>query len=221
MAFGVTSFDELNKLVGMKRSEPFEDYFAPMKITDEQKRERIRLAKALEEEFLYMLSYMFYAYPTINESMVDDLRDGYIRQLEELGIAVMVADDIARNNPYYRQAEKFAIDCIDATQRHKDDPYYYSADRARLMAEDQSNFVLDVKDLADAIENGYKYKTWNTVGDNRVRESHVEVEGLTIPIEEPFVLRGGLMMSPHDDSMGVSEDELIFCRCSLTYSDSE
>ena len=221
MVFGVTSFDELNKLVGMKRSMPFADYFAPMKITNEQKRERIRLAEALEEEFLYMLSYMFYAYPTINESMVDDLRDGYIRQLEELGIAAMVADSIARNNPYYRQAEKFAIDCIDATQRHKDDPYYYSADRARLMAEDQSNFVLDVKDLADAIENGYTYKTWNTVGDNRVRESHAEVEGLTLPIEEPFVLQGGLMMSPHDGSMGVSDSELAMCRCSLSFNYGE
>lgn len=221
MAFGVTSFDELNKLVGMNRSEPFAQYFAPMKISAAQKRERQRLAEALEEEFLYMLSYMFYAYPTINESMVDDLRDGYIRQLEELGIAVMVADDIARSNPYYRQAEKFAIDCIESTQRHKDDPYYYSADRARFCAEDQANFIYDAKDYVDALENGFLYKTWNTVGDNRVRNSHVEVEGLTIPIEEPFVLQGGLMMAPHDDSLGVSEDELIMCRCSLTYSDSE
>lgn len=219
MAFGVTSFDELNQLVGMKRSEPFDDFFAPMKITDEQKRERIRLAEALEEEFLYMFSYMFYAYPILNEQMINDLRDGYIKQLEELGIAAMVADDIARrSNPYYQQAEKFAIDCIDATRRHKEDPYYYSADRARLNAEDQSNFVLDVKDLDDAIENGYTYKTWNTVGDNRVRESHVEVEGLTIPIEEPFVLQGGLMMSPHDGSMGVSDSELAMCRCSLSFS---
>lgn len=221
MAFGVTSFDELNKLVGMKRSMPFADYFAPMKITDEQKRERIRLAEALEEEFLYMLSYMFYAYPTINESMVDDLRDGYIRQLEELGIAVMVADDIARNNPYYRQAEKFAIECIDATQRHKDDPYYYSADRARLNAEDQANFIGDIKADEEAIANGMKYKTWNTVGDNRVRFSHEEVEGLTIPVGELFVLQGGLLAYPHDTSHGCDVNEVSNCRCSLTYSDGE
>lgn len=222
MAFGVLTFDELNKMVGMKRSESFNKYFAPMRISAKQKRERIRLAEALEEEFLYMLSYMFYAYPVINEQMVEDLRDGYIRQLEELGIATMVADDIARrNNVYYRQANKFAVDCIEATQRHKDDPYYYSADRARLMGEDQANFIFDAKDYADAVENGYLFKTWNTVGDNRVRNSHEEVEGLTIPIDEPFVLQGGLMMAPHDDSMGVSEEELIMCRCSLSYSNGE
>ena len=101
MAFGVLSFDELNKMVGMKRSEPFEEYFSPMIISKEQKRERQRLAEALEEEFLYMMSYMFYAYPVINEQMVEDLQNGYIRQLEELGIAVMV------NDIYYRQAQKF------------------------------------------------------------------------------------------------------------------
>lgn len=222
MAFGVTSFDALNRLVGMKRSESFDDFFAPMKITDEQKRERIRLAEALEEEFLYMFSYMFYAYPILNEQMINDLRDGYIRQLEELGIVAMVADDIARrNNPYYQQAEKFAIDCIDATRRHKEDPYYYSEDRARLCAEDQSNFIYDIKEYSDALENGYTHKTWETVGDNRVRASHVEVEGETIPIEEPFVLGGGLMMHPHDDSLGVDENELIACRCSLSFNYGE
>lgn len=215
MAFGVTSFDELNRMVGMKRSMPFASYFGPMKISKEQKRERQRLAEALEEEFLYMMSYMFYAYPVINEQMVEDLRDGYIRQLEELGIAVMV------NDIYFRQAEKFAIDCIDTTQRHKDNPYYYSADRARLCAEDQSNFIYDAKDYNDALANGFGFKTWNTVGDNRVRNSHEEVEGSTIPIEEPFVLQGGLMMAPHDSSLGVSEDELIMCRCSLSYSNEQ
>lgn len=214
MAFGVSSFDELNQLVGMKRSMPFADYFAPMHLTKAQKRERQRLAEALEEEFLYMLSYMFYAYPIINEQMIYDMRDAYIRAIEEVGLYSMV-------DQYYRQAEKFAIGCIDATRRHKEDPYYYSTDRARLCAEDQSNFVYDMKDFDDAIANGKRYKTWNTVGDNRVRNSHEEVEGLTIPIEEPFVLQGGLMMAPHDDSMGVSEDELILCRCSLTYSNEQ
>lgn len=214
MAFGVTSFDALNRLVGMKRSEPFDDFFAPMKITDEQKRERIRLAEAFKEEFLYMMSYMFYAYPTLNEQMIYDLRDAYIRAIEEVGLYSMV-------DQYYRQAEKFAIDCIEATQRHKEDPYFYSADRARLNAEDQSNRVYDFKDFNDAVANGMRYKTWNTVGDNRVRDSHEEVEGLTIPISDLFVLRGGLLAYPHDSSHGADTSELSGCRCTLTYSNEQ
>lgn len=209
---GITSFDELNKMVGMKRSLPFEEYFRPMKISEKQKKERMRLARLLEEEFLYMMSYMFYAYPTINMDMANELRERYIRQLELLGIATTAAK---------AQAAKFAIEAVESTQRHKEDPYYYSADRARFCSEDQSNFIHDEKDYSEALDFGYTYKTWETVGDNRVRNSHEEVEGLTIPIEEPFVLQGGLMMRPHDASLGVSEDELILCRCSLSYSYGE
>lgn len=213
------TYDELNQLVGMKRSVPFEEYFAPMKISDRQKKERIALAERLEEEFLYMLAYMYYAYPNINVDMVNDLNDRYMNALIELGIASVVVDNMADEQIAYRnQAYKFASDAIESTQRHKEDPYYYSEDRARLMSEDQANFIYDTKDFADALEMGYQYKTWETVADNRVRESHAEVEGLTIPIDEPFVLQGGMMMAPHDDSLGVSEDELIMCRCSLSYS---
>ena len=209
MSLGVTSFDELNKLVGMKRSMPLAYYFQPMKLTAEQKRERLRLAEKLEDEFVYCMAYMFYAYPNINETMVDEFRNRYIRQLEMLGIATAAAR---------MQANKFSIDAVDATLRHKEDPYYYSKDRARFMAEDQSNFIYDDKDFADAVAAGYAYKTWETVGDNRVRSTHQEVEGLTIPIDEPFQLAGGYMMAPHDDSLGVDENELIKCRCTLSFS---
>lgn len=209
MAFGVVTFDELNQLVGMKRSTPLDEYFAPMKISEKKKKERLILAERLEEEFLYMMSYMFYAYPVLNEQMAYELRNRYVRQLEELGMASMAAVD---------QANMFAFEAIEATMRHKEDPYYYSADRARLCAEDQSNFIYDTGDYSEAIEQGYAYKTWETVGDNRVRFSHEEVEGLTIPIDEPFELAGGSLQFPHDLSLGCDPSEVSGCRCSLSYS---
>lgn len=41
--------------------------------------------------------------------------------------------------------------------------------------------------------NGEKgvMKTWETMGDNRVRETHEYLEGVTIPIDEEFVTIGG------------------------------
>lgn len=222
MSLGVTTFDELNKLVGMNRSEPFQQFFAPMHLTARQKNERVRLAEKFEDEFRYFLAYMFYSYPNINVGMVKELQDGYIRQLEELGIAVGVATGIAEKQVRLRmQAEKFAIDTVEATQRHKDEPYYFSNDRARLLAEDQANWAYDIIDYEDALIMGARYKTWNTVGDNHVRDSHAEVEGLTIPIEEPFVLMGGLLNHPHDSSLGCSDSELAGCRCSLSFNYGE
>jgi len=209
MAFGVTSFDALNQLVGMKRSEPFKEFYAPMHLTKEQKRERQRLAEAFEEEFLYMMSYMFYAYPTLNEQMIYDLRDAYIRAIEEVGLYSMV-------DQYYRQAEKFAIDCIEATQRHKEDPYYYSADRARFCAENESNKIWAYTEYEEAVGN-CQYKQWQTIIDGKERDSHAEINGEILRIGEPFILAGGLMMFPTDDSMGASDEEIVNCRCSLTF----
>lgn len=59
-----------------------------------------------------------------------------------------------------------------------------------------------------------RYKTWITVGDERVRESHEGLDGMTIPIDEPFP--NGLMY-PCDPS-GTPE-ETCNCRCWLDYSD--
>ena len=222
MSLGVASFDELNRLVGMNRSEPFDEYFEPMKLTTEQKRERKRLAEALESEFVYMLSYMFYAYPTITAEMADELRDRYINALIEVGIVAGEAVILTGGYiEYYQQAQKFAIDAVAATQRHQDDPYYYSEDRARLCSEDQANFIGDIKDFKEASENGYMFKTWETAGDNRVRDTHAEVEGLTIPIDEPFVLAGGMLNHPHDSSLGADPSEISGCRCSLSFSYGE
>ena len=206
------TFDELNQLVGMKRSEPFDDYFAPMKLSKERKSQRIRLAEEFDDEFLYVLSLMFYS-QKFNDDVVRDLYDRYLQ--------AMIAAGIVINNEHEMQAQKFAIQAVSTTNKHLDDPYYYSEDRARLCAEDQANFVGDISDLREAIDAGMNYKTWETVGDDRVRPSHVEVEGVTIPIDEPFELAGGYMMAPHDSSMGVDESEIVMCRCSLSFSRDE
>ena len=189
-----------------------------MQISEKQKRERIRLAERLQEELIYMLALMFYSYPDINLSMALEMKDRYMQALIDLGIASSVANSMA---DLELQAAKFSTDMVETTQRHKDEPYYFSEDRARLMSEDQSNFVYDIEDFAEAIEAGMRYKTWNTVGDNRVRESHAEVEGLTIPINEPFQLQGGLLNYPHDTSLGCDENEVIACRCTLSYGMDE
>jgi len=56
-------------------------------------------------------------------------------------------------------------------------------------------------------------KTWITAEDERVRESHRELNGVTIPIDEPFA--NGLMY-PSDYS-GAPE-EVINCRCDIQYN---
>ena len=55
--------------------------------------------------------------------------------------------------------------------------------------------------------------TWQTMEDDRVRPTHVEADGQTVPIEEPFHVGGYLLMYPGDRSLGAGEEEIILCRC--------
>lgn len=77
--------------------------------------------------------------------------------------------------------------------------------------------------ISQAIETGRVdreavKKKWRTMRDERVRHSHVKLDRVTIPYDEPFLsVLGNLMMYPHDASLGANEDDLMNCRCSLEY----
>ncbi len=58
-------------------------------------------------------------------------------------------------------------------------------------------------------------KTWVTMGDDRVRDTHQEVEGETRGIDEPFSIGGGMQFP--GDPKGPGE-ETVGCRCTLLIS---
>ena len=61
-------------------------------------------------------------------------------------------------------------------------------------------------------------KTWETVGDNKVRETHLGAERMgAIGIDEYFQVGAYLMMEPGDSSMGAGLEEIINCRCRVVY----
>lgn len=69
----------------------------------------------------------------------------------------------------------------------------------------------------DTAENlGAKYKTWHTMLDNRVRDSHEYLEGMVKPMNEPFyTYNGNSAMYPR--SFGEASED-INCRCYVTYT---
>lgn len=57
-------------------------------------------------------------------------------------------------------------------------------------------------------------REWDTVGDNRVRHAHREMDGQTVGLDEPFVAPDGdRLMHPGDTSLGASGQNVIACRC--------
>lgn len=67
-----------------------------------------------------------------------------------------------------------------------------------------------------AIKNGATHKTWQTMNDERVRDTHQYLQGVTIPIEAEFYsFRGGKTMYP--GQWGIAEEDCN-CRCWVTFS---
>lgn len=98
------------------------------------------------------------------------------------------------------------------------DGWYISQDRAMYNAENEANTVLNYKDYKEAAQK-YKYKTWHTENDSRVRMTHVPLEGERIPITDMFVVGESLMRFPKDlEYAADSPEEYVNCRCSVTYS---
>ena len=63
---------------------------------------------------------------------------------------------------------------------------------------------------------GAKFKTWHTMLDDRVRETHDYLEGMTKPMNEPFyTYTGDSAMYPQDFGDAANN---INCRCYLTYN---
>jgi len=56
-------------------------------------------------------------------------------------------------------------------------------------------------------------KEWCISGLGNTRASHELMDGVTVDQDEPFVLPGGMLMYPHDTSLGADAGEIINCAC--------
>lgn len=207
----VLRIDELNTL----RSMPYEKYFGGMNITEAQKRRRIELADDFE---LFMLTLLY---------TVDEMRDyGGVDWDFIYDRAVNGYQDVVQSQDKYAGAlaETFARDFVRATKGIENDTsllalWLLSEDRARYNAENEANNVLNYIEHQEAINGGYTMKTWHTELDNRVRETHVPMEGVTVGIHDFFKVGASFMLYPkYYDPLLVDPREVVNCRCAVSYS---
>lgn len=210
--------DELNilsqKAEFTRRAIPFREYFAPMGISKEQKKRRIRMAYAIADIY-------YRAFELVQTQNEFDL-------LNFAAVAIYIRSELLKTyeketgkpNDQYLQdhALQQASEIVRVTKNRIDEPYFTSDDRADVIAENDANSVIGYDELQSAIEEGYALKTWHGMLDKREREAHIEMEGITIPIEEPFDVSGSLLMMPGDWSLDPDPDMVVNCRCWLTYS---
>jgi len=95
--------------------------------------------------------------------------------------------------------------------------YWLSYRRAEDIAKSEANTFLNYTDYVDAKEMGRTKKRWLTMLDDKVRQTHSEVEGETIGIDEVFHVGNSLMRFPHDLESAPDPQEVIGCRCAVEY----
>lgn len=206
------SFDELNALQASKhpRAMPYSKYFGEMHISSEQKKARISFAEDFEQKAFELIAL---AYTVLQFG-------GDMSSVQLLAESMMLAaiNAVSQADSYLTlHAASFAQNFIDVTIAHADDPYYFSEDRSRVIAENEANIVHNHLDNEDAIRDGYRFKRWDAIMDDKTREDHVDVNGAVVPIDEPFIVGGYEMMYPGDESLGAGPEEIINCRCSVEY----
>ena len=67
-------------------------------------------------------------------------------------------------------------------------------------------------DAADTLSIRFT-KQWCISGLGNTRASHELMDGVEVDEDEPFALPGGMMMFPHDTSLGADAGEIINCAC--------
>ena len=187
----------------------YETYFGEMEISDEEKKERLELAKELEP-----ISF-FYAFLEQGESEGDFIQ-GISAEYEKAALKFLKV----REPPAYikEYSEKITEDIIRTTIENKDTPYFTSVERAMNIAANEANTIGNYREYTRMVKQGYKYKTWITMNDDKVRHTHAEANGYKVGIFDSFQIGASEMSFPRDYSLGASAEEIVNCRCSLKYT---
>lgn len=203
-------FDELGESQSILS---IDEYFDKIEeLTEEDKEKRKKFAYEMQDIllFIFVLYLTMKDYNYVNEKYIESqLQSRYAELVKRYGI-----DIDFELSEYIKQ---FSEDTVNTTLKNADTPYFTSDDRAVLIAENESQNTFNRQDYINAIKSGKTKKQWVDIMDKKERETHREVGGMVIPIEEYFLVGDSLLLYPHDYSMNPEAKEVINCRCSIRY----
>ncbi len=206
--------DELNSPKEFDSEEYIKNYFKPMRISEDRKEERENAARDFRDVLLFILALIAIEneYNALNWAYIEEQ---FRRELEKA--ALRYARSTQALQDYI--AEK-ASDFIGITREHDlTDPYWTSDERATYEAVNEANSVVSMGELQRAKELGAEKKCWRTERDNRVRFTHMRVDGKSVALDRMFEVGDALMRFPGDFVHSVRES--VNCRCCLEYIDGD
>lgn len=178
---------------------------------------RQRLALKFDElnTLTTMLSYGGFDKDYARQLFRDCLEDAYIEGFASAEYMLQQEEDIEDDLLFFALEKEYDGESIYT----KFDDYYEQGDAEKLKVLVESEFHRVYSqgglDMAEATGRDV-YKTWQTMQDDRVRETHDYLEGMTIPVKEKFKT---LDMDEADAPGGFTLPENnVNCRCWLSYS---
>lgn len=178
-------------------------------------RQRIQLKFDELNTLETMLSYGGFDKEYARQLFRDCLEDAYIEGFAAAEYMLKREEDIEDDLLFFALEKEYDGESIYT----KFDNYYEQGDTERMKTLMDSEFhrVYGQGEMDMASSIGVPiYKTWTTMMDDRVRETHDYLEGMTIPLNEKFVT---LDMDEADAPGGFTLPENnVNCRCTLTFS---
>lgn len=212
----VLNIDELNVSEESHkniRKISYKEYFGEMELSDEEKEERIKLAGRLELVFIALFARL--------STMDDDEDAAYdeaCNSYEKISNEFLSKDATPAALLAHISMAVLAVIKVANENTNSNDEWYLSDERATYIAANEANFTGNYREQIEMVKQGYKFKTWRTMADKRVRHTHRDVNDKTIGIFEPFEVGNSLMMFPKDTSLDAEECEIANCRCVVKYS---
>ena len=181
----------------------------------DQVRQRLQLKFDEINALITMLSYGGFDKDYARQLFRDCLEDAYIEGFASAEYMLQQEEDIEDDLLFFALEKEYDGESIYT----KFDDYYEQNDAEKLKVLVESEFHRVYSqgglDMAEATGRDV-YKTWQTMQDDRVRETHDYLEGMTIPVREKFKT---LDMDEADAPGGFTLPENnVNCRCWLSYS---
>lgn len=175
--------------------------------------------------FTESLRERFYGVANISERKEEE--EDIIDEMLDLFLLAYARGNIVTNDSLssdWKPSSDEVMGVVDAevanrTWRERVEDYFSnggSVDDLVRIAETETHRVANTAALSTAKEAGAKFKTWVTMMDDRVRETHDYLEGTTVEINEEFFTYDGAH-APAPGMFGVPEED-INCRCELIFS---
>lgn len=211
-------------------------YFDEMNLLKEDKERRKNTAKdfinALVNFFKQQLGNLIsgvFLFDKTQAEYESELMDIYFSMIPEYQYETEVREKAYRFAKYIQEATERAISSASGNENYttsritggmmkesdipKSVSRMFSEVRATEIALNETNWIYNWINHKNLIKEKQTTHTWVSMRDEKVRVSHWDADGQTVPINEPFLINGYKMMFPLDDSMGAPIEEIINCRC--------